>query len=69
MNHYHIQVRKADPQHRIRSNDGWEGVADVRGTEAQAQEALTDYQTRNTSGDEFRLVPVRPTTINTSGAP
>lgn len=75
MEHFKVQVRKGDPIHRARSNDGWEDASDVRGTEVQALGVLQDYQCgrrtiiTESSDNEFRLVPVRPITINTSGAP
>lgn len=74
MQNFKVQVRKGDPLHRAVSNDGWEEVSDVWGTDAQAQEVLRDYQCgRRTiftagSDNEFRLMPARPITTNTSGA-
>jgi hypothetical protein len=72
MRNFKVEVRKGDPLHRAVSNDGWEEVSDVWGTEAQALEVLQDYQCgRRTiitasTDNVFRLNPVRPINLTAS---
>lgn len=68
MLHFTVQVRAVDPNHRSRSNEGWEDRIDILcDTEPQAQDILRDYQcgTRTiitaSSDNEFRIMPVRTT--------